>query len=91
VGYANNWDWGVRAVTFADAKAKESKITEEFELMLCPSDKVRLSSPFYPRNEFGENGLMGSGDPDDPTTPTEKMAYWGRLSFGINEGTRSRR
>lgn len=86
IRYSNNWDWGVRAAQFAGAIAKVDRVSEEYEAMLCPSDRVRLSSPFYPRNEGPDNGLFGTGDPNDPTPPSqENLAYWGRLSFGINE------
>lgn len=85
VKYATNWDWGIRAVQFADAKNNEDKIAQNFELMVCPSDKVKLASPFYPRSEGADQGLVGNGNPNDPRPPTNNMAYWGRLSFGINE------
>ena len=85
VKYANNWDWGIRAVQFADAKANEDRIAQNFELMVCPSDKVKLASPFYPRSEGTDQGLVGTGNPNDPRAPSNNMAYWGRLSFGINE------
>ncbi|MBN1511914.1 MAG: prepilin-type N-terminal cleavage/methylation domain-containing protein [Phycisphaerae bacterium] len=86
VRYRNNWDWGVRAVTFAEAKQKESLISRDFDAVICPSDPVELSTPYYPRNDGGSNnGLKDTGDPDNPTTPTSRMAYWGRLSYGISE------
>ena len=85
VKYVNNWDWGIRAVKFADAVANEDKIAQNFELLVCPSDRVRLSSPFYPRSEGTDQGLVGNGNPKDPRPPSNNMAYWGRLSFGINE------
>ncbi len=86
IGYTENWDWGVRASKFADAKQKEKLIADDSEMMTCPGDAVRLSSPFYPRNEGANDGLKGEGDPDNPTSPTgNDLAYWGYLSFGINE------
>jgi prepilin-type N-terminal cleavage/methylation domain-containing protein len=87
ITFTNNWDWGVRAINYVDAAAKEDLISEEFESVVCPSDRVKLSSPFFPRHEpsnYGQ-GLKGEGDPGDPTAPADRMAYWGRLSFGINE------
>jgi len=85
VNYANNWDWGIRAVQYGDALNNEDQIAQNFELMVCPSDKVKLASPFYPRSEGPDQGLIGNGDPDNPRSATNNMAYWGRLSFGINE------
>lgn len=86
-GYRNNWDWGVRAVNFPEAKSREKFVNEDLDILTCPSDSVRLSSAFFPRHQpsmYGE-GLVGNGDPRIPLSPTDRMAYWGRLSFGINE------
>jgi prepilin-type processing-associated H-X9-DG protein len=86
--FANNWDWGVRATSRTDAKSKLDQIKNELELVTCPSDKVRLATPYWPRNEtFGapNDGLRGLGDPEYPEASTQNMAYWGNLSFGINE------
>jgi prepilin-type N-terminal cleavage/methylation domain-containing protein len=82
----NNWDWGVRAVNYVGAKAKERLINDQYDSLLCPSDRMQISSPFFPRFGGGYgDGLKGMGDPKDPTSPSDRMAYWGRLSFGINE------
>lgn len=81
VGYRNNWEWGVRAVQFADARQNKDRIREDFDLMQCPGDKVELASPYYPRSD----GLKGQGDPMFQRAPAEDMAYWGKLSYGINE------
>ncbi len=79
--YRNNWDWGVRANTAQVALNKEDQMDDNLELVVCPADKVKIASPFYPR----EGSLRGSGDPDDPTGAGDDMAYWGELSYGINE------
>ncbi len=81
VSYRNNWEWGVRAVQFADARQNRDRIREDFDLMQCPGDKIELGSPYYPRND----GLKGQGDPMFQRAPAANMAYWGRLSYGINE------
>ena len=86
VGYANNWDWGVRASNFADAWSKKQWMKTDFELFTCPGDMVRISTPFYPRNEGTNHGLKGDGDPNHPVSPTANdLTYWGFLSYGINE------
>jgi prepilin-type processing-associated H-X9-DG protein len=87
IRYRNNWDWGVRAVDFEEATAKRDRISDDYEAVVCPSDKAKISSPFFPRSEpsvYG-SGLRGAGDPLNPTPPANRMAYWGRLSYGINE------
>jgi prepilin-type N-terminal cleavage/methylation domain-containing protein len=85
MGYINNWDWGVRATSFNDARSKQHLLDESLDMMRCPGDDVRLASPYYPRHEGSNAGLPGEGDPNNPTTPANDMAYWGYLSFGINE------
>ncbi len=85
--YRNNWDWGVRAVSYTDAEANKSFVDMDLDQYTCPSDRVMLSSAYFPRHEpsvFGA-GLADDGDPANPRSPANKMAYWGRLSFGINE------
>ena len=87
-GYAGdeNWDWGVRATSYDQAVAKKDLIKKQTDLFLCPSDRVQIASPFYPRNKGSSNdGLRGTGDPADPVTSSTDMAYWGYLSFGVNE------
>ncbi len=49
-----------------------------FALATCPSDRVRVSTPFYP------NGPQLFGD-GDPNRPGGSGLYWGYLSYGINE------
>ncbi len=86
IGISQNWQWGVRAVDFGQAKANESHISKELEMVLCPSDRVQISSPYYPRHEGSNDGLKGQGDPNHPVAPTaENLAYWGLLSYGLNE------
>ncbi len=87
-GMANaNWEWGVRAGSYAEAKAKKSKLNTKVPLdwALCPSDQVRIASAYYPRNKGGaNNGLEGMGDPNDPRNNAGD-SYWGFLSYGLNE------
>jgi prepilin-type N-terminal cleavage/methylation domain-containing protein len=87
ITYVNNWDWGVRATSYIEADEQKDKISDDFESVLCPGDRIQLSSPFFPRHEPGVygTGLKGQGDPSNPTSPQSRMAYWGRLSYGINE------
>lgn len=88
MNFRNNWDWGVRATTRAVATEKLTQENEELQLVVCPSDRVRVATPYWPRNETvgtPNDGLRGSGDPDDPLGSTSEMTYWGFLSFGMNE------
>jgi prepilin-type N-terminal cleavage/methylation domain-containing protein len=86
MGMRNNWDWGVRASDYSSAKAKKNLISEQFDLPICPSDKVQIAPTFFPRNwGAGNDGLRGSGDPRDPVGSQSGLTYYGRLSFGINE------
>jgi prepilin-type N-terminal cleavage/methylation domain-containing protein len=70
--YGRNADWGVRADTFAQAENLKDQMDPQFDLAICPSDTVGISTPFYPNGPQ----LMGTGTGG---------LYWGRLSFGINE------
>ncbi len=81
MGYKSNSEWGVRATTFSEARSKlrTAEGIQEFDLMLCPSDPIRLSTPFYPRNKGGSNNGLRGGE------MASGMAYWGGLSYGINE------
>jgi prepilin-type N-terminal cleavage/methylation domain-containing protein len=74
---SSNQEWGVRAASYQDAKQQEGLITSKTTLgwAICPSDRVGIASAYYPRGD----GLRGPG-PSSPDT-----AYWGRLSFAINE------
>ena len=78
-GFEHNWDWGVRAGSFQDAVNYKDRMSEEFELAMCPSDKVRISTMFYPNSDQ----LVSEGDPENPQP--QGGLYWGYLSFGINE------
>lgn len=82
-----NWDWGVRATNFGEAKGKKGILDVKTSpgWNICPSDTVRIASAYYPRNKGGSNnGLVGSGDPADPhNSPGD--SYWGYLSYGLNE------
>ena len=83
-----NWDWGVRASSFAIAEGKSDilKTKTELEFLLCPSDPIKLATSFYPRNKGGSNnGLIGTGDPQDSGGAGGSASYWGPLSYAINE------
>jgi prepilin-type N-terminal cleavage/methylation domain-containing protein len=79
-GFDTNWSWGVRAGSLAQALDREEFMNQDFELALCPSDKVKVSTPFYPNGPQ----LLGPGNPADPQ-PEGAGLYWGYLSYGINE------
>ena len=84
--FKENWDWGVRAVSYDDAKNKTEHMSRGFDLMTCPSDIIRIGTPFYPMNKgSGNDGLRGTGDPAYPVSSTTNMSYWGYLSYGVNE------
>lgn len=87
INLRSNWQWGVRADNPAQALSRKQYISEEFEAAICPSDKVQLSTPFWPRGADQPGMLSGPGNPDialdDNIGPNS--AYWGRLSYGINE------
>lgn len=84
--FKENWDWGVRAVSYDDAKKKTEHMSNGFELMVCPSDIIRIGTPYYPMNKgSGNDGLRGTGDPAFPVSSTTSMSYWGHLSYGVNE------
>lgn len=81
INLRDNWNWGVRATSYTNAKSNENLMNREIELAMCPSDRVRIASPYYPRG----SGLVGMGDPRKPTPPGGNVAYWGYLSYGLNE------
>ena len=91
IGYRNNWDWGVRATEYDEAKEKMDLIANDLDMLICPSDPVQLATPFYPRNKsntwggVNNDGLRGAGDPEDPTGSRPNMSYWGLLSYAANE------
>jgi len=81
LGYKSNHEWGVRATKLSEARGKLASAEDlvDFDSLLCPSDPIQLSTPFYPRQKSSSNnglrgGEMGAG-----------MAYWGPLSYGVNE------
>ena len=84
--YGNNWDWGVRAISQADASgAKQAQLSMRpvVEWLLCPADQVRVATPYYPRNKGGSNnGLIG---PDPSGSGATNSSYYGYLSYGVNE------
>jgi hypothetical protein len=89
IQYSNNWDWGVRATSYADAASKKQYISQDLAMTLCPSDRVEIASPFYPRNKsqtiggIDNDGLRGDSAP--PIASSVNMSYWGRLSYAISE------
>ncbi len=86
MSFRNNWDWGVRARDYVEAQSRESFMKKDLEWLVCPSDRVRIATPYYVRNKGGSNdGLRGAGDPGNPISSAPNMSYWGYLSYGINE------
>jgi len=88
INFRNNWDWGVRAVSRTIATQKLTEKNEELQLVICPSDRVKAANPYWPRNETQgapNDGLRGTGDPEDPLPSASDMTYWGVLSYGMNE------
>ena len=82
--YAENYDWGVRANSLTEARDNldARNELEDFKLAWCPADKVGVSSTWYPRSP---SQLVAPGHPDDAGSVGGETAYWGRLSYGINE------
>lgn len=81
ISYTTNWDWGVRA-TPDDVLTKTEFMKKDLEMVTCPADKVRISTPFYPR----AGSLIGDGDPNNPIPGGGgNLSYWGHLSFAISE------
>ncbi|HEY3243751.1 MAG TPA: prepilin-type N-terminal cleavage/methylation domain-containing protein [Phycisphaerae bacterium] len=81
-GYGENWDWGVRAVTFSEANQRREFMHTDLALTRCPSDKVEISTAFYPRGASLSSTAYPANLP--PANGTD-VAYWGFLSFAINE------
>lgn len=65
-----NDDWGVRAAS-RSAALNSSERLRQFELLECPSDKLRMATPVYP---WPHGVSDGSGD-----------KWYGTLSYAINE------
>lgn len=85
IRYGRNWDWGVRATSYADALASRDRMAIDLPMVTCPADMVGIATPYYPGNWNGSDGLKGAGDPAHPRPSAANMSYWGRLSYGINE------
>lgn len=86
VKYRANWNWGIRMKDFANARKYQDLLATDFPVVTCPSDKVRISTPFYPRDGGYGNGIKGTVNADHPAPAgSGETAYWGFLSFGINE------
>jgi prepilin-type N-terminal cleavage/methylation domain-containing protein len=90
-----NWRWGLRADGITQLGQRRQQIltqlgrdpvSDQFDLAICPADNAKVASPFYPRGT-GAGQLAGPGDPDTNVDDaiTGGTAYWGRLSYGINE------
>ena len=47
--YQRNSDWGVLGNTWVAADQNRRAIDQGLEIATCPSDKVKISTPFYPR------------------------------------------
>lgn len=79
----DNWDWGRRVETVEQALEfqRDGLFPDEFQLAVCPADRVQAATTFYPR---GSDQILDT-DQDDVPSATANTAYWGRLSFGINE------
>ena len=77
--YKHNYDWGVRADDWAQAKGREDWMDDSFELALCPADPVQISTPYYPKTDSLKD--LPTHDPPLP----DGDQYWGYLSYGINE------
>lgn len=77
---ANNWDWGVRETTYDNAIQRRQDMADDLDFLICPSDDVRIATPFYPRGP-----QLLSGAPAGSASVTANTEYWGFLSYGINE------
>ena len=88
-GYSENWHWGVRATGYdqiVGAKRELLNSKQELSWLVCPNDRLRIATPYYPRNIAGNNnGMRGAGDPADPGGAGANTSYYGPLSYGINE------
>jgi prepilin-type N-terminal cleavage/methylation domain-containing protein/prepilin-type processing-associated H-X9-DG protein len=78
-GFDNNYNWGVRANNWTEAKNRRSLMNPEFKLAICPADEVQISTPFYPTG-----ASLQPLPAQTPPLPTGDR-YWGYLSYGINE------
>jgi prepilin-type N-terminal cleavage/methylation domain-containing protein len=84
--YGNNWDWGVRATNYLDVTGPKKELLSAkpvVEWLVCPSDRVRIASPWYPKNKSASNnGLLG---PDPSGAGPSRASYFGYLSYAVNE------
>jgi hypothetical protein len=81
-GYEENWSWGVRATTFAEANQRREFMKTDLGITRCPSDKVEVSTAFYPR---GPSLSLTAYPSNLPPASGNDVAYWGYLSYAINE------
>ncbi len=90
-GFSNNWEWGVRALNHDTAVPLKDHMRTDLPMLRCPSDKDGIATAYYPRNEpntlggIVNDGLRGLGDPANPVGSVSTMAYWGFLSYAMNE------
>ncbi len=80
--FANNWDWGVRENSLEYAQQRQDEMSQEAEFMLCPSDRIRIATPFFARGDGLKSGAPADQEPIGSGGITE---YWGLMSYGINE------
>ncbi len=91
VTYSDNWDWGVRAHNFTEAKSRRDRMKTDQLNFACPSDRTRYATPYYPTVKTAtwklpnNIGLFGNGDPAFPLPADPNTSYWGFLSYAINE------
>ncbi len=88
IPYRNNWEWGPRAISYEQAVNRKEKMAIDVDWFVCPSDQIKIATPYYPRNKSGGNdGLRSEGDPQSRFNQSSSsgMSYWGRLSYGISE------
>jgi prepilin-type N-terminal cleavage/methylation domain-containing protein len=88
-GYNENWDWGVRAALATQVVGTKRDVLnakQPLQWLLCPSDRLQIATPYYPRNKGGaNNGIRGTGDPADPGAGGQNTSYYGYLSYAVNE------
>jgi prepilin-type N-terminal cleavage/methylation domain-containing protein/prepilin-type processing-associated H-X9-DG protein len=82
IRYRDNWKWGLRSRDRKFARDHLQYIDDQFELAICPSDKIKLATPYYPV----DNQMVVPGNPNHPSPGgTGSLRYYGLLSYGINE------
>ena len=83
-----NWQWGVRANSATQALERKEFMADNFESFVCPADRAQVATTIWPQGSSGLGMLSGPGNPNtnlDDTITDGATAYWGRLSYGINE------